>query len=181
MTKIITTIAFFICSLLSAQGQFEQGMGKALQLWGEGKNTEASDLFERIAAAEPKSWLPNYYVALVNVTTAFKTKDNLQVSSIKLVGSDFEQVSTDDLLYVYVTVENNFDEKVEDVQVTFLLPELGKFKSSRRTLSSGDSESFTILVDVPYYFEEGYYYPKIIVAGKNVDKRVKISYFEAVN
>ena len=75
MTKIITTIAFFICSLLSAQGQFEQGMGKAFQLWGEGKNTEASDLFERIAAAEKTSWLPNYYVALVNTTAAFKTKD----------------------------------------------------------------------------------------------------------
>jgi hypothetical protein len=80
MTKIITTIAFFICSLLSAQGQFEQGMGKALQLWGEGKNTEASDLFERIAAAETTSWLPNYYVALINVTTAFTTKDKDQMN-----------------------------------------------------------------------------------------------------
>ena len=80
MTKIITTIALFICTLLSAQGQFEQGMGKAFQLWGEGKNTEASDLFERIAAAEKASWLPNYYVALVNTTTAFRTKDQSQVN-----------------------------------------------------------------------------------------------------
>jgi hypothetical protein len=32
------------------------------------------DLFERIAAAEPSKWLPNYYVALVN-TTAFWNKD----------------------------------------------------------------------------------------------------------
>ena len=80
MTKIITTIAFFICSLLSAQGQFEQGMGKAFQLWGEGKNTEASDLFERIAAAEKTSWLPNYYVALVNTTAAFRTKDQSQIN-----------------------------------------------------------------------------------------------------
>ena len=79
-TKIITTIAFFICSLLSAQGQFEQGMGKAFQLWGEGKNTEASDLFERIAGAEKTSWLPNYYVALVNITTAFRTKDKDQIN-----------------------------------------------------------------------------------------------------
>ena len=80
MTKIITTIALFICSLLSAQGQFEQGMGKAFQLWGEGKNTEASDLFERIAAAEKTSWLPNYYVALVNTTAAFRTKDQSQIN-----------------------------------------------------------------------------------------------------
>jgi hypothetical protein len=80
MTKIIITIALFISSLVSAQGQFEQGMGKAFQLWGEGKNTEASALFERIAGAEKTSWLPNYYVALVNTTTAFGTKDKEQIN-----------------------------------------------------------------------------------------------------
>ena len=80
MIKIITTITFFICSLVSAQGQFEQGMAKAFQLWGEGKSTEASDLFERIASAEKASWLPNYYVALVNTITAFRTKDKEQMN-----------------------------------------------------------------------------------------------------
>lgn len=79
MTKLITAITLFICSLLSAQTQFEQGMGKAFGLWKEGKNTEASDLFERIAAAEKTSWLPNYYVALVNTTSAFKTQDKTQI------------------------------------------------------------------------------------------------------
>ncbi|WP_158728813.1 MULTISPECIES: hypothetical protein [unclassified Flavobacterium] len=80
MSKIIVTIVLFISSYISAQGQFEQGMGKALQLWGEGKSTEASALFERIAAAEKSSWLPNYYVALVNTNAAFGTKDKEQVS-----------------------------------------------------------------------------------------------------
>ncbi|UFH34129.1 hypothetical protein [Flavobacterium acetivorans] len=80
MTKMITSIALFVCSLLSAQGQFEQGMGKAFGLWKEGKTTEASDLFERIAAAEKSSWLPNYYVALVNTTTAFGTSDKEKIS-----------------------------------------------------------------------------------------------------
>jgi hypothetical protein len=79
MTKLITAITLFICSLLSAQTQFEQGMGKAFSFWKEGKNTEASDLFERIAAAEKTSWLPNYYVALVNTTSAFKTQDKTQI------------------------------------------------------------------------------------------------------
>ena len=79
MTKIIIAIVFFITSFVSAQGQFEQGMGKAFQLWGEGKNTEASAIFERIAAAESTSWLPNYYVALVNTTSAFGTKDAAQI------------------------------------------------------------------------------------------------------
>lgn len=79
MTKIIVAFVLFISSLVSAQGQFEQGMGKAFELWGEGKNTEASAMFERIAAAEQTSWLPNYYVALVNTTAAFKTKDKEQI------------------------------------------------------------------------------------------------------
>jgi len=79
MTKIIIAIVLFITSLVSAQGKFEQGMGKAFQLWGEGKNTEASAMFERIAAAEQTSWLPNYYVALVNTTSAFATKDKEQI------------------------------------------------------------------------------------------------------
>jgi hypothetical protein len=82
MKKIITTIALFVVAIANAQGQFEQGMGKAFQLWGEGKNTEASAMFERIAAAEPNSWLPNYYVALVNTTTAFGTKDKEQINSL---------------------------------------------------------------------------------------------------
>jgi hypothetical protein len=33
MTKIIVAIVLFISSLVSAQGQFEQGMGKAIRLF----------------------------------------------------------------------------------------------------------------------------------------------------
>ena len=82
MTKIIIAIAFFNSSLVSAQGQFEQGMGKAFQLWDEEKNTEASAMFERIAAAEKTSWLPNYYVATVNCFAAFGTKDKEQLTAL---------------------------------------------------------------------------------------------------
>jgi hypothetical protein len=82
MKKIITTIAFFVTVISSAQGQFEQGMGKAFQLWTEGKNTEASDMFERIAAADKTSWLPNYYVALVNTTTSFGIQDKTQTTAL---------------------------------------------------------------------------------------------------
>jgi hypothetical protein len=82
MKKIITTIALFVAVLASAQGQFEQGMGKAFQLWKEGKNTEASDMFERIAAADKTSWLPNYYVALINTTSSFAIQDKTQVNAL---------------------------------------------------------------------------------------------------
>jgi hypothetical protein len=81
MTKIIITIVLFVTSQIFSQGQFEQGMGKAFALWGEGKNIEASAMFERIASAEKQSWLPNYYVALINTTAAFQTKDKTQINA----------------------------------------------------------------------------------------------------
>ena len=82
MIKISILIALFICSLVSAQTQFEKGMTNAFELWGQGKNAEASNMFERIAAVEQSSWLPNYYVALVNTTAAFQTKDKDQINSL---------------------------------------------------------------------------------------------------
>lgn len=75
MIKVALTVGLFICSLASAQTQYEQGMGKALGLWGEGKTTESTALFERIAAAEKNNWLPNYYIALENSTAAIGMKD----------------------------------------------------------------------------------------------------------
>jgi hypothetical protein len=82
MKNLILTLAVLVSGFATAQGQFEQGMGKAMQLWGEGKNTEASAMFERIASAEKNSWLPNYYVATVNCFSAFQTKDKEQMSAL---------------------------------------------------------------------------------------------------
>lgn len=88
MTKIIITITVFICSFLTASAQYDQGMSKAFQLWGEGKDKEASDMFERIAAAEPDNWLPNYYVALVNTTASFKSKNEATVNALLTKAQD---------------------------------------------------------------------------------------------
>lgn len=82
MKTIITFITILLVSLASAQGQFEQGMGKAFGLWGEGKSSEASALFERIASAEKNNWLPNYYVALVNTTDAFDPKNKSNIPAL---------------------------------------------------------------------------------------------------
>ncbi len=82
MTKIITAFTLFACSLLTAQTQFEQGMGNAMQLWGEKKSDEASALFERIASAEKTNWLPNYYVAMINTTEAFDAKNKEKTAAL---------------------------------------------------------------------------------------------------
>jgi len=82
MKTIFTVITFIITNLVLAQGQFEQGMGKAFGLWGEGKSAEASAMFERIASAEKSNWLPNYYVALVNTTDAFDPKNKANIPAL---------------------------------------------------------------------------------------------------
>lgn len=82
MKTIITAFTFFLVQLITAQAPFEQGMGKAMQLWGENKPTEAAALLERIAAAEKNSWLPNYYIALINTTEAFNPKNRENVNAL---------------------------------------------------------------------------------------------------
>ncbi len=80
--NLILTLVVLVSGFATAQGQFEQGMGSAMKLWGEGKNTEASAMFERIASAEKTSWLPNYYIATVNCFAAFRTQDKEQLTAL---------------------------------------------------------------------------------------------------
>lgn len=82
MKKLIFFIAVLVVTIATAQTPFEQSMAKGMQLWGEGKNNEATAMFERIAAAEKNSWLPNYYVAAVNTFGAFSVKDKVQMTAM---------------------------------------------------------------------------------------------------
>ena len=84
----ITSIAIFISSLLSAQTQYEQGMGKAMQLWGAGNDTEAVATFERIASVEKTNWLPNYYIAFISTIDVFGAKDKTKISALLTKAQD---------------------------------------------------------------------------------------------
>ncbi len=88
MKKLLLAVALFVSTMTFAQTQFEKGMTKAFELWKEGKNTEASAMFERIASAEKDNWLPNYYVALVNTTSSFTTKDKEKVNALLTKAQD---------------------------------------------------------------------------------------------
>lgn len=73
MKKSILTLVIVLSGILAqGQSQYEKGMDKAFELWKTNNTTEASAMFERIASVEQDNWLPNYYVALVNTTTAFQ-------------------------------------------------------------------------------------------------------------
>ena len=82
MTKLITIIAMFVASIVSAQTQFDQGMKKALQTWKNGNSKEALVQFEKIASVEKTNWLPNYYIVLINATQAFEEKDKTKMESL---------------------------------------------------------------------------------------------------
>ena len=79
MKKSILTLIIVLSGILAqGQSQYEQGMNKAFELWKTNNTTEASAMFERIASVEQHNWLPNYYVALVNTTTAFQVLNDKQ-------------------------------------------------------------------------------------------------------
>lgn len=79
MTKLITIIAMFVASIVSAQTQFDQGMQKALQTWKDGNSKEALVQFEKIASVEKTNWLPNYYIAFINTMQAYGEKDKTKI------------------------------------------------------------------------------------------------------
>jgi len=75
MKKILVIAVLITSTMTFAQDQYAKGMQKAFQLWGEGKTAEASNMFERISAAEIDNWLPYYYVAQINTILSFGEKD----------------------------------------------------------------------------------------------------------
>lgn len=75
MKKTIAILTLFLTSITFAQAQYAKGMQKAFHLWGEGKTSEASNMFERISAAELDNWLPYYYVSSINTIASFGEKD----------------------------------------------------------------------------------------------------------
>ena len=82
MKKIFLFVGILCTLNLSAQSQYEKGMYKAFEFWGQGKLAEASNLFERISKAEKDNWLPSYYAAYVNIMSAFGQKDEATLNSI---------------------------------------------------------------------------------------------------
>ncbi len=80
MKKVILIALLIAGTTVMAQDQYAKGMQKAFALWEEGKTAEASNLFERIASAEPDNWLPYYYVAQLNTVVSFGEKDEAKLT-----------------------------------------------------------------------------------------------------
>ncbi len=82
MRKLIAVALVLVAFAANAQDQYKKGMTKAFDLWRDGKNTEAAAMFERIGSAEKDNWLPAYYVAMINATSSFQSKDPATVNAL---------------------------------------------------------------------------------------------------
>jgi len=81
MKQLIIITTLLISGILIGQTNYEKGMQKAFELWGSNQPTEASNLFERIAKAEPDNWLPAYYAAQINVINSFGERNEDKLSA----------------------------------------------------------------------------------------------------
>jgi hypothetical protein len=88
MKQIFFTLVAFVAFSFNSSAQVNYADVMARLIAGGQVNTSEADLnttvnqLERIANAEPKEWLPNYYSALFTLTNAFKQKDASLVDAI---------------------------------------------------------------------------------------------------
>lgn len=88
MKKIIIIATLLVSVLSNAQTNYEKGMQKAFELWGENKSDAAVNMFERIASAEPDNWLPPYWAAQINIVTSFGEQDKDKLAAKLKKGQD---------------------------------------------------------------------------------------------
>lgn len=81
MKKIIAIVAVLFSVNMVAQSQYEKGMIKAFELWEANKNSEASQLFERISKVEKENWLPPFYVATIEILGSFGIKEETKLEA----------------------------------------------------------------------------------------------------
>lgn len=81
MKKIFFFIGVIFALNVTAQSPYEKGMTKAFELWGQGKTTEATNLFERIAKAEKDKWIPSYYAGYITIMSSFGIKDESELNA----------------------------------------------------------------------------------------------------
>ena len=80
MKNLIIILVLSVAELVSAQTNYDKGMQKAFQLWGS-EPIGASNLFERIASAEPDNWVPLYYAAQINILQSFGLQDEEKLTA----------------------------------------------------------------------------------------------------
>ncbi len=93
MKNLILSMLLMGATFVNAQDRYAKGMERAFELWQNQKMVEASNLFERIATAEPDKWLPYYYVSQINTIISFGEKDEEKLSKQLQKAKEFIDVA----------------------------------------------------------------------------------------
>ena len=92
--------------------------------------------------------------------------EGLHVSNIEILGSDVLVLSFDEYFSVYATVTNNKNVRLENLRLTFSVPEIGyNVKGSAFTLRPGESLQRSIHGLLPAEFEDFPYSDLIVTVG----------------
>ncbi|MBA9079281.1 hypothetical protein [Rufibacter quisquiliarum] len=82
MKKLLLLPLLFIALFANAQAKYQAALTDALAKMEASKNAEemqnSANQLTRIANAEPKEWLPNYYAAYAHINLTFLLKDEDQ-------------------------------------------------------------------------------------------------------
>jgi hypothetical protein len=109
-------------------------------------------------------------------------EEGLKVSSVEAWGIDFEVASLDCCgaaqLELIAVVENQNDFDIDDLRMTYTIPEYGiKYRSEAYDIESGDMTTMSMVIDLPFDIEPGVYYPTFSFSDGEI-RRVKPSYLE---
>jgi hypothetical protein len=109
-------------------------------------------------------------------------EEGLKVSSVEAWGVDFEVADLTDLggyqLELIAVVENQNDFDIDDLRMTYTIPEYGvKYRSVQYDIESGDMTTISMVIDLPFDIEPGVYYPTFSFSDGEL-RRVKPSYLE---
>jgi hypothetical protein len=110
--------------------------------------------------------------------TQFGDFEGLHVSNIEILGSDVLELSFDDPFSVYATVTNNRETAIDDLRLTFTVPEIGfKVKGNSFSLAPGESLQRSIHRYLPEHMQDFPYDDIVVfvgVSGSGFDRNIHV-------
>lgn len=107
-----------------------------------------------------------------------RPEKGLKIVDYDVYGFDFERATIGGDLIISAWVENQAGEDLDNVRMTYALPEFGiRFTSQSTSIDDGDREHIVIHAQVPYDIDPGVYYPYISFSDGDI-RRVKAGYLE---
>lgn len=111
---------------------------------------------------------------------SFSNQKGIKVNDFSIVGLSDSIAEVGGDIILTASIESYSENELENVRLTFYLPEYGiQFKSSSTNLKPGQRKTLTVHGFLPYDIRPGIYYPMIGLSDKYI-RRMKVGYLEVV-